>query len=29
MQGYFGGKITLRGDIMLAARLQTLFRVPK
>jgi hypothetical protein len=28
MQGYFGGRIKLAGDIMLAARLQTLFRVP-
>ena len=28
MQAYFGGRIQLGGDIMLAARLQTLFRVP-
>ncbi len=28
MQAYFGGRIQLAGDIMLAARLQTLFRLP-
>jgi putative sterol carrier protein len=29
MQDYFSGKIKLKGDIMLAAKLQSLFRVPK
>jgi putative sterol carrier protein len=28
MQAYFKGRIKLAGDIMLAARLQTLFRIP-
>jgi putative sterol carrier protein len=28
MQAYFGGRIQLAGDIMLAARLQSLFRIP-
>jgi putative sterol carrier protein len=29
VQDYFSGKIKLKGDIMLAAKLQSLFRVPK
>jgi alkyl sulfatase BDS1-like metallo-beta-lactamase superfamily hydrolase len=28
MQAYFGGRIALSGDIMLAARLASLFRIP-
>jgi putative sterol carrier protein len=28
VKAYLSGKVTLRGDIMLAARLQTLFRIP-
>ncbi len=28
MQDYFSGKIKLKGDIMLAAKLQALFRIP-
>jgi putative sterol carrier protein len=28
MQAYFGGKIKLAGDIMFAASLQSLFRIP-
>jgi putative sterol carrier protein len=28
MKAYFGGRVQLSGDIMLAARLQTLFKIP-
>jgi hypothetical protein len=28
MQAYFSRRITLAGDVMLAAKLQSLFRIP-
>jgi hypothetical protein len=29
MQSYLGGRLSLRGDIMQAARLTSLFRIPE